>query len=104
MTSDVHVDLEYVSAFNCYVQVHLRHCPKITINCSNEKCGTQLTRESLKDHLENDCLYQMVSCEYCHQENPRKQLQAHMATDCQQIVMECPSKCKLSLKRSEVVS
>ena len=62
------------------VNLHLRHCPEVTINCPNG-CQTEITRRILSEHMK-DCPLEEVECEFikygCKWKQNRKQLEGHL--------------------------
>ncbi|XP_065660065.1 TNF receptor-associated factor 3-like isoform X3 [Hydra vulgaris] len=46
---------------------HLGSCEYRTLKCLNNPCSTSLLPKNLKEHMENLCIYRLVTCQYCKQ-------------------------------------
>ncbi|XP_065659982.1 TNF receptor-associated factor 3-like isoform X3 [Hydra vulgaris] len=46
---------------------HLGSCKYQTLKCLNKPCSTSLLLKNLKEHMENLCIYRLVTCQYCKQ-------------------------------------
>ncbi|XP_065660010.1 TNF receptor-associated factor 5-like isoform X3 [Hydra vulgaris] len=46
---------------------HLGSCEYQTLKCLNKPCSTSLLPKNLKEHMENLCIYRLVTCQYCKQ-------------------------------------
>ncbi|XP_066911274.1 TNF receptor-associated factor 6-like isoform X2 [Clytia hemisphaerica] len=95
---------------------HMETCDYSFTPCTN-KCGKDVQRVHLKDHLDNDCVRRVIECEYCnikivysrvveHNETCtnfpvvcpnncgtkliRQQLKQHMEADCPKLILNCP--------------
>ncbi|XP_028400904.1 TNF receptor-associated factor 4-like isoform X2 [Dendronephthya gigantea] len=55
---------------------HLSTCEHSVIECSN-KCGVQLMRNQLEEHVRNLCSNRYVSCPNCRQNIPREEHEKH---------------------------
>ena len=78
---------------------HLSTCPLQIVECSN-KCGTQLKRSNLENHLVNKCEKRIVSCEYCHKEDEYKIINGDHNDECTDYPLPCPNNgCGKKIKR-----
>lgn len=68
---------------------HLKECEFVDITCP-EKCGKQMQKRVLQEHLKTECPTALVSCGFCHMEALiRSDLEEHYQ-DCQ----KCPKTCE----------
>ena len=78
---------------------HLSKCLFQTVECSN-KCGTQLDRCNLENHLEK-CPKRIVTCVYCHKEDEYQIINGdHHQEECRGYPLSCPNNgCEEKIKR-----
>ena len=79
---------------------HLSTCPFQIVECSN-KCGTQLKRSNLENHLLNKCQKRKVSCVYCHNRDEYQIIYGdHYHIECPNVPLSCPNNgCEEKIKR-----
>ncbi|XP_053389869.1 TNF receptor-associated factor 3-like, partial [Mercenaria mercenaria] len=74
---------------------HLRGCKFQPTECSNKKfgCKVALPGHLLEQHIQNDCEYRQVQCQYCKNLIPVKLLQTHVEEECLVVQLACPYNC-----------
>ena len=48
-------------------QVHIDECGYTVIKCVYSQCNTEIKRDLLAKHLEEECLYRSVQCTNCQE-------------------------------------
>ena len=61
----VPVILLYATTKLPYIQTHQAQCKYTPVKCSNDGCQNLLSRDKFKQHLDVECLYRNIHCEYC---------------------------------------
>ena len=56
------------------MQAHLIECKYTPAHCTNEGCNKLLPLDELKFHLENECDFGQVNCQYCGETTIRMKL------------------------------
>ena len=51
-----------------YFQTHLDDCKAAKVNCVRLNCNLNLTRDTFKQHYDNQCIWREVNCCYCQKE------------------------------------
>ncbi|XP_070581852.1 TNF receptor-associated factor 2-like isoform X6 [Ptychodera flava] len=70
----------WIGDYKQYDQDHHRTCPLEQISCIKAGCEMIVRRIQLTEHLENDCKFRVVKCQYCRVEFTQKELEAHFET------------------------
>ncbi|CAD8197484.1 unnamed protein product [Paramecium pentaurelia] len=73
-----------------------KECPEKQLHCVNKDCNMLIKRASLKQHLENECLYQQIVCEKC-QQNFIKSNQNQHEQICEGRLIQCED-CQQDIK------
>ena len=80
------------------IDKHLSKCAFQIVGCSN-KCGTQLKRSNLENHLVNKCSKRKVQCPYCKITTQYRSISIHL-TQCPDCPLLCPNNdCRIKVKR-----
>ena len=78
---------------------HLSKCLYQIVECSN-KCGEQLNRCYLRDHLTKKCPKRIVLCRHCKYKSQHRIIAGIHLTQCPNIPLHCPNNgCKQKIKR-----
>jgi hypothetical protein len=70
-------------SYKLLIEVHYKHCPSWPMRCPNH-CGAEeeLTRSTLRDHIDNNCPEQVISCQFaeagCTVRVKRKEMADHI--------------------------
>ena len=59
------------------LEQHDKNCSYINAICPNNQCGKKIQWNSLKNHLQNECLYTLFECPNCHLKLNRKEYSTH---------------------------
>ncbi|XP_065660009.1 TNF receptor-associated factor 5-like isoform X2 [Hydra vulgaris] len=79
---------------------HLGSCEYQTLKCLNKPCSTSLLPKNLKEHMENLCIYRLVTCQYCKQRIIFSEKQIH-EENCECLPLCCVNQCGMKLMRKE---
>ena len=69
-------------------------CQFADVKCSNE-CGKVLQRQYLTDHVETECPYRKVDCQYCHTTGKHQFIEGEHKEQCPKLPLPCPNKCEI---------
>ncbi|XP_046855642.1 TNF receptor-associated factor 6-B-like isoform X3 [Xenia sp. Carnegie-2017] len=96
----LHCPSEKCQWFGIYEKLegHYQVCEHALINCIHKQCNIQLPRSLLGEHLQNDCEYRNVKCEYCGKDVPHASLKDHMKKVCENAPVVCKY-CKKKIPR-----
>ena len=76
------------------LECHLKNsCPNVLLTCSNQ-CGCILQRAELQSHLNEDCCYRIISCQYCEVHGTFEFITNRHSDECPVMPVDCPNKCK----------
>ena len=77
-----------------HLQDHNAECPYTKVKClySNLGCDVVILRHQLAKHVENDCVYKVTECPYCHVGYPGVKMKKHLE-DCGKFPVKCPHDC-----------
>jgi len=64
------------------------------VSCSNE-CGKILQRQYLTSHVEAECTYRMIDCQYCHVIGQYEIIEGEHKKQCLKLPLPCPNKCEV---------
>ncbi|XP_070582254.1 TNF receptor-associated factor 2-like [Ptychodera flava] len=62
-----------------YDTEHQSSCLFAIIGCIHSECGISLRRENLAEHLDNECLFRRIKCQFCSEEVTYKELKVHQS-------------------------
>ncbi|XP_065660064.1 TNF receptor-associated factor 5-like isoform X2 [Hydra vulgaris] len=79
---------------------HLGSCEYRTLKCLNNPCSTSLLPKNLKEHMENLCIYRLVTCQYCKQKIVFSEKQIH-EENCECLPLCCVNQCGMKIMRKE---
>ncbi|XP_065660467.1 TNF receptor-associated factor 5-like isoform X2 [Hydra vulgaris] len=79
---------------------HLGSCEYRTLKCLNNPCSTSLLPKNLKEHMENLCIYRLVTCQYCKQKIVFREKQIH-EENCECLPLCCVNQCGMKIMRKE---
>nr|XP_047143552.1 TNF receptor-associated factor 6-A-like [Hydra vulgaris] len=82
---------------------HLTSCEYQEVNCLNEQCSATLLRKELSDHMENHCIYRLVTCRYCKEKINFFDNQSH-EENCECLPLCCLNQCGMEILRKEMSS
>ena len=71
---------------------HRRVCEYENVKCSN-KCGKEMQRRYLLDHVETNCRRRRVSCQYCHYSFEHWYLELSHIKVCRKFPLPCLNHC-----------
>ena len=79
-------------------------CQYEFVPCSNEGCDEKVLRVNMEQHLNSECQYRRLVCQYCNDlEATYKELSEAHWNECPDFPIPCPNKCGVpDLRRSEV--
>lgn len=79
-------------------------CLYEAVPCSNEGCREYVPRINLEQHQNRECLYRIVTCQYCNVvETTYKELTETHFPECPDHPVPCPNGCNIGqLRRSQV--
>ncbi|XP_065901399.1 TNF receptor-associated factor 4-like [Dysidea avara] len=69
-------------------------CQFEDVKCSNE-CGKMLQRQYLTSHIETECAYRKVDCQYCHITGEHQFIEREHKEQCPKLPLPCPNKCEV---------
>ncbi|XP_046862854.1 TNF receptor-associated factor 2-like [Xenia sp. Carnegie-2017] len=77
--------------FGAYEELegHSQVCEHALISCVHKQCNIQLPLSLLDEHLNNDCEYRNVKCEYCGKDVPYASLKKHEEIMCENYGVVC---------------
>lgn len=84
------------------VREHELHCDFQTVACPNQGCTYRGPRKSLTVHLQEQCLFRIVSCEFCSQKLSATDLERHHKDACPEFPLDCPQGCSQKPRRSKL--
>ena len=65
----------------CYLNEHIKSCPKAKITCI-QQCGVVITRDMLLKHIEDECVKSVVECPFrflgCCEKGSRQEVEEHV--------------------------
>ena len=64
------------------------------VKCSNE-CGKMIERRYLTSHVETECPYRKVNCQYCHDTGEHQFIEGQHKKECPKLPLPCPNKCEV---------
>ncbi|KAL5503180.1 hypothetical protein EMCRGX_G010087 [Ephydatia muelleri] len=77
-------------------------CPFEAISCPT-KCGQQVSRRDLREHMTKQCTLRKIQCQYCNHENTFYVITGSHSSVCPNYPVPCPNKCGIKgVKRSEL--
>lgn len=79
------------------LQAHLQTCKFDSIPCNN-KCGAQIPRILMEDHLKYTCPERIAKCEFCGLDFPGSAMEEHNGC-CPLEPVYCENKCGQKLQR-----
>lgn len=82
------------------LQAHLNTCKHDAIPCTN-KCGAQIPRVLMEDHLKYTCPERIARCEFCGQDLSGAALDKHTGS-CPLEPLYCENKCGMKLQRRQL--
>ena len=74
---------------------HLRSsdgCSYEEVKCSND-CGLLLQRQHLPSHVDNECPYRQVHCQYCNVVAWHRFIEGEHVNHCPKLPLPCPNNC-----------
>ena len=76
------------------LQDHDFECPYTKVKClyGNLGCDVVILRHQLAKHVENDCVYVVTECPFCHVGYPGVKMREHLE-DCGKFPVKCPHDC-----------
>jgi len=72
------------------LEAHRQICDYVEIECIHTGCSSRVERGRLAIHLDTECIYRVVQCQYCHQSLTKDVLDLHI---CPCAPAECPNHC-----------
>lgn len=67
---------------------HLGVCSMVMVSCEN-KCGKEIPRKNLQEHLSTECSKRLLVCEYCRTEMEAETIDQHHSS-CTKHLTDCP--------------
>ncbi|CAH3032892.1 unnamed protein product [Porites evermanni] len=80
---------------------HLASCPWKIVSCTYEKCGENVTRKDLTEHVANMCVWRILRCLHCAEPHPQCQMEAHLE-NCEGLLTACPNNCGIRIASDKV--
>jgi TNF receptor-associated factor 4 len=93
-------DVIIISFFFFIFQAHLNTCKHDAVLCPN-KCGAQIPRVMMSDHLAFTCTQRRAVCEFCNMEFNGEGLEEHSGT-CTHEPVYCEAKCGIRILRGRM--
>lgn len=91
----------FLQLFSYYLfQAHLNTCKHDATSCPN-KCGSQIPRVMMTDHLTYTCNQRRACCDFCNTEFNGQELEDHAGT-CNQEPIYCEAKCGVRILRGRM--
>ncbi|XP_019619276.1 PREDICTED: TNF receptor-associated factor 2-like [Branchiostoma belcheri] len=86
-----------------HLMEHLAECDYEKITCINagQGCVATICRKNLANHLQSDCDYRPVTCQWCEETTPHKDMKAHKRT-CPSAPVQCDWCSKKGLTRAQL--
>jgi len=78
------------------MEEHKKECLLQEIECSH-KCGKMLQRQHLTSHVETECPYRKVDCQYCHVTEEYQFIEGEHKKQCPKLPIPCPNKCGIEI-------
>ncbi|XP_071849264.1 TNF receptor-associated factor 4-like isoform X3 [Apostichopus japonicus] len=75
------------------LELHLGQCQMEEVFCEN-KCGAEIQRRFLQQHMEKECPKRAIPCKFCHKEFVYETLQNHLH-QCPRYLVSCPNRCEM---------
>lgn len=79
---------------------HTTSCDYLVVICTNEGCSASVFQKDLQKHLQSDCEFRGIICDYCSQEFIFSQRKEHDAI-CPELEIDCENNCGQRLKRKD---
>jgi len=89
--------------FNCNVSFFTAGCQYTIVQCGN-KCGAEMQRRLLDDHLKLECELRQVTCQYCNTEGVYRWISGSHQRGCPKYPIECPNHCEVGYVAREEIS
>ena len=74
---------------------HLNGCQYESVECENSGCGISIHRQSLKNHMNSECLYRDVVCGHCILIGSYMFIEGKHKDECPKVPMPCPNGCEV---------
>ena len=65
MSMLIDISVEYIFSSFFTLQEHLTKCDYRKLPCPNSGCNIQLLAQDLQEHIERNCLYKKIPCQWC---------------------------------------
>lgn len=75
---------------------HQSECPFEVVKCPNQGCKESFTRNDMNNHMEFDCPWREINCDYCREIVIKKNEQEHFGT-CPKFPVPCTNNCDLKV-------
>lgn len=72
------------------LKFHLEKCEYTPVKCVHDGCTVSPQRKLLNEHIENECDFTEIECEYCKVSFIRKDMSYHIGVDCDLAPITCP--------------
>lgn len=80
---------------------HLNGCQYEGVECENSGCKSTVQRQHLKSHMEEDCPYRNVKCEYCDLIGYHRFIMNEHIDECLKFPLPCPNGCEIEAVHRE---
>jgi len=79
---------------------HCQDCRYKPVRCPNPGCNELMPADKLDSHVDDECGFRMVACNYCREETAANQLEEHQ-NQCPKVPVEC-ERCSERVVRDEL--
>ena len=80
---------------------HLNSCQYESVECKNSGCDSTVQRQHLRSHMEEDCPYRSVKCEYCDLVGNHWFIKNGHIDECLKFPLPCPNRCEIEAVHRE---
>ena len=77
------------------IVAHINCCQYESVECENNGCDSNVQRQHLKSHMEADCPYRDVNCQYCDLRGKHLFIEGNHKDECPEYPLPCPNGCEV---------
>ena len=77
------------------IVAHVDYCQYENVECENNGCDSTVQRQHLKSHMDADCPYRDVKCQYCYLGGKHWFIENEHKEECQNFPLPCPNGCEI---------
>ena len=86
------------------IATHLKSCQFEGVKCENHGCEKIIQRQFVKSHMDFECPYRDVSCQYCYLIGSHYFIEGKHKHECPKFPLPCPNSCEIGTVPREDVN